>query len=110
MPVSTVLVPLLRDAGPAGCMGQLFQYVRKYNAENPKQGSKRFNYIATTKYIVDLDIIYPMPGSVTEPPLFWAAPAPDGRGPVAGSGSDLLGSAQAPYTKNFHFKLSKSYY
>ena len=49
-------------------------------------------------------------GSVAEPPLFWAAPAPDGQGPGADSGSDLLGSAPAPapYTKIFHFKLSKS--
>ena len=30
----------------------------KYNAESPKQGSKRFNYIAKTKYIADLGIIY----------------------------------------------------
>ena len=56
--------------------------------------------------------------SVAEPPLFWAAP--DGQGPGADSGSDLLGSAPAsgkkrrlqaapaPYTKIFHFKLSKS--
>ena len=75
-------------------------------------------------------------GSVAEPPLFWSAPAPDGQGPGADSGScsDLLGSAPAPapgkkrqlqaaaaqgkkrwlqatpapYTKIFHFKLSKS--
>ena len=58
--------------------------------------------------------------SVAEPPLFWAAPVPDGRGPGADSGSDLLGSAPAPgkkrrlqaapapYTKIFQFKLSKS--
>ena len=58
--------------------------------------------------------------SVAKPPLFWAAPAPDGRGPRADSGSDLLGlapapgkkrrlqAAPAPYTKIFHFKLSKS--
>ena len=58
--------------------------------------------------------------SVAEPPLFWAAPAPDGQGPEADSSSDLLGSAlapgkkrrlqvaSAPYTKSFSFKLSKS--
>ena len=60
--------------------------------------------------------------SVAEPPLFWAAPAPapDGQGPGADSGSDLLVSAPAPgkkrrlhaapapFTKIFHFKLSKS--
>ena len=42
-------------------------------------------------------------GSVAEPPLFWAAPAPalGGQGPGAdsGSGSDLLGSAPAPGKK-----------
>ena len=39
--------------------------------------------------------------SVAEPPLFWDAPAPDGQGPGAdsGSGSDLLGSAPAPSKK-----------
>ena len=77
--------------------------------------------------------------SVAEPPLFWAAPAPDGQGhgadsgfdllesapvgqgPSADSSSDLLGSAPAPgkkrrlqaapapCTKIFQFKLSKSY-
>ena len=38
---------------------------------------------------------------VAEPPLFCAAPAPDGQGPGAdpGSGSDLLGSAPAPVKK-----------
>ena len=62
--------------------------------------------------------------SVAKPSLFWAAPAPDGQGPGADSGSDLLGSASAPgkkrrlqaapapspapYTNIFHFKLSKS--
>ena len=59
---------------------------------------------------------------VAELPLFWAAPAPDGKGPEANSGSssDLLGSAPAPVkkrqlkaapapdTKIFQFKLSKS--
>ena len=34
--------------------------------------------------------------SVAEPPLFWAAPAPDGQGHGADSGSDLLESAPAP--------------
>ena len=33
--------------------------------------------------------------SVAEPPLFWGAPARDGQGPGADSGSDLLGSAPA---------------
>ena len=51
--------------------------------------------------------------SVAEPPLFWVAPAPapDGQGPEADSGSDLHGlapgkkrrlqAAPAPYTLNF---------
>ena len=62
--------------------------------------------------------------SVAEPPLFWPAPAlapaPDGQGPGADSGSDLLGSAPAPgkirrlqaapapYTKICYFELLKS--
>ena len=32
--------------------------MRKYNAESPKQGSKRFNSIVKTINIVDLGIIY----------------------------------------------------
>ena len=42
-----------------------------------------------------------MAGSVVEPPLFWAAPAPAPgcQGPGADSGSDLLGSAPAPGKK-----------
>ena len=28
---------------PAGRLCQLFHYMRKYNAESPKQGGKRFN-------------------------------------------------------------------
>ena len=36
----------------------MFQYMRKYNAESPKQGSKRFNSIVKTKYIDDLGIVY----------------------------------------------------
>ena len=59
--------------------------------------------------------------SVAEPPLFWAAPAPEVRGPGADSGSDQLGSAPdpapvpcknrwlqaapAPYTKISNFML-----
>ena len=39
-------------------MGQQFQYMRKYIAESPKQGSRRFNYIVKTKYIDDLGIVY----------------------------------------------------
>ena len=32
--------------------------MHKYNAESPKQGSKRFNSNAKTKYIADLGIMY----------------------------------------------------
>ena len=32
--------------------------MRKYNAESPKQGSRRFNSIVKTKYIADLGIVY----------------------------------------------------
>ena len=39
--------------------------------------------------------------SVAEPPLFYVAPAPDGQGPGANSGSDLLGSAPAPGKKRW---------
>ena len=60
--------------------------------------------------------------SVAEQPLFWAAPAPEVRGPGAdsGFGSDQIGSAPAPgkkrriqaatapYTNSFHFELLKS--
>ena len=31
--------------------------MHKYNAESPKQGSRRFNYIVKTKYIDDLGIV-----------------------------------------------------
>ena len=48
--------------------------------------------------------------SVAEPPLFWAAPAPEFRGPGADScsGSDQIGSASAPGTKIFYFEILKS--
>ena len=57
-------------------------------------------YLASLQY---LRALYSFECSVSEPPLFWAAtaPAPDGQCPGAdsGSGSDLLGSAQAPGKK-----------
>ena len=39
--------------------------------------------------------------NVAEPPLFWAVPAPEVRGPGAdfGSGSDQIGSAPTPGKK-----------
>ena len=41
----------------AGGLGQLFPYMRVYNAESLKQGSRRFNSIVKTKYIDDLGIV-----------------------------------------------------
>ena len=32
--------------------------MRVYNAESPKQGSRRVSYIVKTKYIADLSIVY----------------------------------------------------
>ena len=70
--------------------------------------------------VYGLNVENDLPHSVAEPPLFRAAPAPDGQDPGADSGSELLGSAPAPGkkrqfqaapapdTKIFHFKLSKS--
>ena len=59
MPYSTMTVPGLRDARPAGWVTyHLLQYMSKYNAESPKQGSKRFNSIVKTINIADLGIIY----------------------------------------------------
>ena len=46
LPYSTVPVLGLRDARPA--------YMRKYNAESPKQGSKRFNCIVKTIHVANL--------------------------------------------------------
>ena len=47
--------------------------------------------------------------SVAEPPLYWAAPAPEVRCPGAdsGSGSAQIGSAPAPNNNSFHFELLK---
>ena len=41
-----------------GGLGHLLQYMRKYNAESTKQGSKRFNSIVKTINIANLGIIY----------------------------------------------------
>ena len=51
------------------------------------------------KYRYRIGIYHGCGSSVAEPPLIWAAPAPDGQGPGADSGSDLLGSAPAPGKK-----------
>ena len=51
LPYSTV--PVL---GLAGGLGHLWQYMRKYNAESSKQGSKRFNYIVKMINITNLGI------------------------------------------------------
>ena len=42
----------------AGGLDHLLQYIRKYNAESPKQGSKRFNSAVKTINIANLGIIY----------------------------------------------------
>ena len=61
-------------------------------------------------------VVYPL-YSVEEPPLFWAASAPEVRGPGANYGSDQIGSAPAPgkkkaalapYTKIGNFERIKS--
>ena len=43
---------------PGQRLGHLLQYMRKYNAESPKQGNKRFNYIVKTINIANLGMIY----------------------------------------------------
>ena len=43
---------------PAGLVNCCSMYMRAYNAESPKQDSKRFNSNAKTKYIANLGIIY----------------------------------------------------
>ena len=62
-------------------------------------------------------ILYAVSSSVTEPPLFWAAPALEVLDPGANSGSNQIGSAPAPgkkrrlqsapapCTKIFYFEL-----
>ena len=46
-----------------------------------------------------LNVENDLPHSVAKPPLFRAAPVPDGQDPGADSGSELLGSAPAPGKK-----------
>ena len=59
LPYCTVPVPLLSVEGCRAIgLGHLLQYMREYNAERPKQGSKRFNCIVKTINIADLGIIY----------------------------------------------------
>ena len=68
---------------------------------------------------VDLSVRYTDSISCAEPALFWVAPAPDGQGPRADSGSDLIGSTPAPgkkkaalgpYTKIFILSFQKVNY
>ena len=54
--VSTTLEGCL--VGRLGHPGHPLHDMHEYNAESPKQGRNRFNYIAKTKYIADLVIIY----------------------------------------------------
>ena len=97
-------------------LGEIFTYLlsrlKSYTFLCSFNANKKFELYYTGK----------LPISVAELPLFWTAPAlaPDGQGPGADSG--LLGLAPAPapgkkrqlqvalapYTKIFHFKLSKS--
>ena len=53
----TLLTPAILEGYWAGGLGQLFHFMRKCNAERPKQGSRRFNSIVKTKYIADLGIV-----------------------------------------------------
>ena len=57
-PCSTVRASRTVEGCQAGGLGHQFQYRREYNAESPQQGSRRFNSIVKTKYIVDLGIVY----------------------------------------------------
>ena len=47
----------MRDARQAGWVN-CFSICAEYNAESPKQGSRRFNVIVKTKYIAELGIVY----------------------------------------------------
>ena len=59
LPYSAMPVPLLAVGGcQAGGLGHLLQYMRKYNAQSPKQGRKRFNSIVKTINISYFPIIY----------------------------------------------------
>ena len=57
LPYSTVPVPRLRDGRLAGWVTYC-SIICEYTTESLKQGRKRFNSIAKTKYIADLVIIY----------------------------------------------------
>ena len=59
-PCRTVRASTTVEGCQAGGLGHQFQYMREYNAESPKQGRKRFNYIVKTINIADLGIIYLM--------------------------------------------------
>ena len=60
----TWLTPAVQCASTTveGCqacwLGHLLQYMRKYNAQSPKQGRKRFNSMVKTIYFSYLSIIY----------------------------------------------------
>ena len=97
-------------------LGEIFTYLlsrlKSYTFLCSFNANKKFELYYTGK----------LPISVAELPLFWTAPAlaPDGQGPGADSGLLWLAPAPAPgkkrqlqvalapYTKIFHFKLSKS--
>ena len=48
----------MRDAGPVGWVNCFSICASMYNAESPKQGSRRFNSIVKTKYIDNLGTTY----------------------------------------------------
>ena len=54
------------------------------------------NYVPSPSYLPNLPVYGTSSTSVAEPPLFWAAPAPEVRGPGAGSEFDHIGTAPPP--------------
>ena len=57
-PCRTIRASTTVEGCQAGGLGHLFQYMREYIAESPKQGSKRFNSIEKTIGFDHLVIIY----------------------------------------------------
>ena len=57
-PCRTIRASTTVEGCQAGGLGQLFQNMREYIAESPKQGSKRFNSIEKTFGFDHLVIIY----------------------------------------------------
>ena len=57
-PCRTVRASTRVEGCQAGGLGHQFQYMREYNAESPKQGRKRFNFIVKTINSSHLPLIY----------------------------------------------------